>query len=185
MKPKDMDQKVGRAPMARRRYWRGAALLAVFVALGLSLAACGGGSPKASSSTSDSGSSGSNSSANATLNDALRFASCMRSHGVANYQDPTQSGNGPVTGNLGGVNTNSSAYQSAEQACEKYAPAGNAPSSPGGGGETKLLKYAECMRSHGVSSFPDPTNGELAIPPGLDPQGATYQAAAKACQSLE
>jgi hypothetical protein len=53
----------------------------------------------------------------------------------------------------------------------------------------RLLKAAQCMRSHGVPNFPDPTesNGGQAIGfhvSGIDPNSPQFQAAQKACRSL-
>jgi len=48
-------------------------------------------------------------------------------------------------------------------------------------------KYSACMRSHGVSNFPDP-NGQGAIEidssSGVNPQSPKFQSAQKACRSL-
>jgi hypothetical protein len=113
----------------------------------------------------------------------------MRSHGVTNYPDPTLSGNGgQASGNLPkSINTNSSTFQAAEQACQKYQPTNNAGSGQQGPNPAARLKFAECMRSHGVTNFPDPSsNGETVLPSGsgIDVQSPTYQAAAGACHSL-
>jgi hypothetical protein len=73
-----------------------------------------------------------------------------------------------------------------------------APSSTGGSSQsestvlTRLLKYSECMRSHGLNDFPDPTTGpsgvSLNVRAGrgsdLRPNSPQFQAAQKACQSL-
>jgi hypothetical protein len=70
-----------------------------------------------------------------------------------------------------------------------------APSASGSspGTMTKLLAYAECMRSHGVSDFPDPTpnpggsGGGFNLNGGsgdLNPSNPTYKSANGACQSL-
>jgi len=57
----------------------------------------------------------------------------------------------------------------------------------------KMLAYAQCMRDHGVASFPDPvTDGQGHIGlqiqagpgTGLDPNSATFKAADDACHSL-
>jgi hypothetical protein len=52
-----------------------------------------------------------------------------------------------------------------------------------------LVKYSACMRANGAPSFPDPVNGrlQLQVKKGgdLDPASATFQAAQKACKSLE
>ena len=46
-----------------------------------------------------------------------------------------------------------------------------------------LLKLAECMRSHGVSNFPDPSpnGGGLAIPSTINTQAPAFQSAQNAC----
>lgn len=43
------------------------------------------------------------------------------------------------------------------------------------------LDFSRCMRSHGVSSFPDPG---ARLPAGLDPRSPAFQAAQQACHSL-
>jgi hypothetical protein len=52
----------------------------------------------------------------------------------------------------------------------------------------KLERYAQCMRSHGVESFPDPVNGQLPLRVtkggDLDPNSPQFQSAQRACQSL-
>jgi hypothetical protein len=48
----------------------------------------------------------------------------------------------------------------------------------------KALKYSECMRSQGISNFPDPNSGggiQLGSNSGIDPQSLQFQAAQKAC----
>src|SRR5262245_37365524 len=72
-------------------------------------------------------------------------------------------------------------------------PAGGAQGGGAGaaGGDTssQLVKYAQCMRSNGLKSFPDPVNGrlQLRVTKGgeLDPTTPKYQAAQKACQALQ
>jgi hypothetical protein len=55
---------------------------------------------------------------------------------------------------------------------------------------TSLDKLAACMRSHGITQFPDPTNGgktlRLQVGPGqaLDPSSPRYQSAQAACARL-
>lgn len=47
------------------------------------------------------------------------------------------------------------------------------------------IAYAACMRSHGVSDFPDPnSNGTLLLPQGADLSSPQFQSAQQACQSL-
>ena len=54
---------------------------------------------------------------------------------------------------------------------------------------TRALEYAQCMRSHGVTNFPDPTvSAERHWPvqhhtsSGINPNSPTFQAASRACQ---
>jgi hypothetical protein len=46
-------------------------------------------------------------------------------------------------------------------------------------------EYAQCMRKHGVPSFPDPVDGHIQLQPGssIDPSSPQFQAASKACQA--
>lgn len=47
------------------------------------------------------------------------------------------------------------------------------------------LAYAECMRSHGVPTFPDPTpGGGLVIPSSVDPSSPAFRGAQAKCQKL-
>jgi hypothetical protein len=58
---------------------------------------------------------------------ALKFAACMRAHGITNFQySPPQAGH---VGGLGapGTSINSTQFRSALQACRKLQPSGNGP----------------------------------------------------------
>jgi hypothetical protein len=73
---------------------------------------------------------------------------------------------------------------------------GDSPSSPSAGatgagagnahstGSVRLVQFAKCMRSHGLTGFPDPTaQGTFLLPKGMSgtPQ---FQSADQACRSL-
>ena len=114
----------------------------------------------------------------------------MRSHGVTNFPDPTQNSNGQFSGSVssgsGGVDPNSPTFQAAQQACQKYQKNNTTPAQQAQH-QAQLLKYAQCMRSHGVPNFPDPTStGGFDLGPslGINPQSSTYKTAESACQSL-
>jgi hypothetical protein len=49
----------------------------------------------------------------------------------------------------------------------------------------KALKFSECMRSNGITNFPDPTSSggiHISSNSGIDPQSPQFQAAQKACR---
>lgn len=51
----------------------------------------------------------------------------------------------------------------------------------------KFLAYARCMRSHGVSHFPDPTTKGgigIVLPHSMNLHAPSYEAADRACQAL-
>lgn len=123
----------------------------------------------------------------------LKFAECLRSHGLPNFPDPSSDGTFHITSS-NGVTPGSPQFQAAEKSCRKFMPNGGAAPSPAQQARmlAQLLKYSECMRSHGVTEFPDPQsiNGRVGFSitasPGseLDPNNPQFQAADKACESL-
>ena len=188
-------QKSPRTLRSGRRPWRSAVLL--LVALGLGLAACGGGSPNASSNPtslaisgcSPSGCSSPGASAAAEAI-AVKFSGCMRSHGVTDFPDPTVGSNGlPSWGPTPNVNGGAPAYEAAQQVCKKDLPS-LAPrtSAEKATANAAALKYSTCMRSNGVPDFPDP-NGQGLIQINatgtLEPSSPQFQKAQTACKSLE
>jgi hypothetical protein len=127
-----------------------------------------------------------------TYNKILKYAECMRAHGVRNFPDPTQAGNGvslSVSGSVGsGLDPNSPQFQSAQRACQSLLPQGGAGGPTSAQARQQALAFSQCMRSHGVPNFPDPQfNGNrvgIRISPGtgLDPSSPTFQQAQQACQ---
>jgi hypothetical protein len=160
-------------PRARRP----AGVLAVTVGIALLTAACGG-----STSTSAGGSSSTG--ASTAHQEELAFAQCMRTHGVPNFPDPDSNGFFGITG---GINIHSPQVQAAQTACRHLLPANyfQPPSHAQQQQDARqALKFAQCIRSHGVPGFPDPdSSGLLQVSPGMDrlPQ---YQTAYQACRSL-
>jgi hypothetical protein len=80
-------------------------------------------------------------------------------------------------------------------ACGSSAPAGTSTGSSGANNTAanaqKAVKFAECMRSNGVSQFPDPsasgklTIDEVANGSSLDPSAPAFKQAIGACRNLE
>ncbi len=90
----------------------------------------------------------------------------MRVHGVPNFPDPTSVGAGVQFLGGAGVNTQSPAFASAQNACQKLLPGGTP--GPGSYSATQIkqgVKLAACMRAHGLKSFPDPTDSAPSGPP--------------------
>jgi hypothetical protein len=118
----------------------------------------------------------------------------MRSHGVPNF--PDLGGNGMriaasgQTISVNGSSFSASAFSLARQRCQRFLP--HTSASPGQAAQHRQLglKFARCMRSHGVPNFPDPkampgsgANQAARLPgvTGQELQSPDFQAAAKAC----
>lgn len=91
----------------------------------------------------------------------------MRTHGVANFQDPHAHTNGnqvQVTVYVDPAITVSPNYKSAQTACAHLMPGvlnGPTPAQQHAR-EGAILAFAKCMRQHGFPRFPDPTSqGQL------------------------
>jgi hypothetical protein len=200
-----------------RRHGRRIATLAAFAALGVAAAGCGGGSPSAgvaqlattattatttgandafgagSGGGGPSTSSGKKGQASVRIRVggdrklALRYAQCMRSHGVTNFPDPASDGSFSFSGSPKDMPS----FQAADQACRKLLPAPEPPS-PAQMAEMRkqALKFAGCMRSHGFPQFPDPTFSDGGIQmrlnknAGMDPSSPRFQRAQQACKSF-
>jgi hypothetical protein len=85
----------------------------------------------------------------------LAYSACMRSHGVPNFPDPSSGGGIHLT--VGSINPFSPSVKSAQARCHKLLPGGGPPQGVSEQQKERLVRTAECMRSHGVTGFPDPT----------------------------
>ena len=194
--------------LRRRTCWPVAAAL---LAAGL-IAGCGGSSgggvahintsashssdlgTSASSGCSAAGCSSSSASQRAEA-DALKYAGCMRSHGLTDFPDPTIGSNGLPSFTFNGSGDsadepNSPEFQSAQRACKNDLPnLGEQTPADQAAANAKALKYVACMRAHGEPDFPDPNgHGVIQISNAtgiLEQDSPQYQKAAHACQSLD
>ena len=162
------------------------ALCATGLILAVGLAACGSSS---SSGTSSDGTTG------AQFQARLNLAKCFRAHGL-NVPDPSPGG-GAAGG--GGVFRSLRQYSQAQvtaarQACQQYFaqafPRLNLSPAQQAQFRQQLVKFAECMRSHGVN-IPDPSTttggggfGFARQFGSVDRNSPAFQSAAKACASL-
>jgi hypothetical protein len=95
-------------------------------------------------------------------NGALAFSGCMRSNGIAAFPDPSSSAVLRKS-QIEQIAASNPRYPSAQTACAHLLPNGALP--PGDlvnqaalrGMERDALKFARCMRFHGVPGWPDYT----------------------------
>jgi hypothetical protein len=150
---------------------RTAAALIATAGLILLAAACGG-SPSATNS-------------GATMKShQVAFSRCMRSSGVTNYPDPNSSGVTPKESSQE-LGVSSSKFQSAQSSCQHLLPnGGNGPDQAEiQQVKAKGLRFAQCMRTHGVA-LPDPgSDGQIPDPAsvGLNQGSSSFEAANLAC----
>jgi hypothetical protein len=121
--------------------------------------------------------------------DAVRFAQCMRSHGVLNFPDPTS----PQAFKLSIASSEGSpAFQSAQAACMHVLPDGGPPSQSAAQRQAQTVAgraFARCLRSRGLANFPDPTSSgqithEMLANAGIDVHQPAVLQAADACVSV-
>lgn len=121
----------------------------------------------------------------------VKFADCMRGHGVPNFPDPGPSHEVPIS--------QAPAGQSAQKSCQHLLGNGLGSGPPSAQARAQLLQMSQCMRRHGVADFPDPRAGSppssltgyslilgtggyiLAIPSSIDPSSPRFKQAATAC----
>ncbi|HUO73352.1 MAG TPA: hypothetical protein VMU39_21460 [Solirubrobacteraceae bacterium] len=161
------------------------ALCLTGLTLAVGIGACGSSS---SSNTSTSAATG------AQFQARLNLAKCFRAHGI-NVPDPSPGGG--VAGGGGGIfralrNYSQAQVTAARQACQQYFaqafPQLNLSPAQRAQFQQQLVKFAQCMRSHGIN-VPDPsTNGNgfgfRRSFGSVDRNSPAFQAAMKACGSL-
>jgi hypothetical protein len=121
----------------------------------------------------------------------------MRSHGEPNFPDSavTVNPNGGVMFRLSkssGIDSSSPTFKSAMQACQSLVPHAANHAGASTGSTNQLLKYVQCMRTHGVPDFPEPNSqGQIMVEvtgganSDLNPSSPKFQAASQACRSLQ
>ena len=113
----------------------------------------------------------------------------MRSHGVTGFPDPQQAGNGvELTLKKGsGPTPDSPVFQKAQSACRKYQPGGGKPQQLSPQMQQQMIRYAQCIRTHGVPNFADPqfSGGGVRMQfKGTGPGNPGFERAQRACQSI-
>lgn len=140
--------------MSRRRR---PLVLTTLVAVSLLAAGCGAGSPQVATVASTTTGSTPTTQTGAS---PIVFAHCMRSNGLSNWPDAGK----PTPQQLG---VSLSQFDAALSACRHLLPNGGVEQQTAQQRQTQLadeLSFARCMRSNGVTRFPDPTaQGELTV----------------------
>ena len=166
--------------------------LALAGLIGLVSAGCGS---NASSNTGTASSTGAASSAGRTgsgadrklskQEKAVKFAECMRANGVPHFPDPDPKGDYNF-----GVDVTPAVFTKAVDACKALKPPGALSGKRTPEQQSASLRFAQCVRDHGVKDFPDPVNGEplintYKIPSANKPGGmAILNAATAKCGSV-
>jgi hypothetical protein len=150
------------------------------------VAACGGSGKKATSGNSPGG--------KITVQALDKFAACMRHNGVLNFyfapygSSPSSQTELSLRGYLvPGVSPKTLAFTSAIKACHSVDPVGPPPAASRQQFES-ALHLAECMRTHGFPTYPDPTevNGRLTeqpLPSSIDQNSPQFTKAQDTCNS--
>ncbi len=154
-----VNDSASREPGLRPPWMRAARVAAVSTIIApaaLLVAACGG-SPSSASSAGSPGAGG-----QATSGVAVAYSRCMRSHGIPDFPDPGS--NGQISKQaIIQLGVSGSRLQTAQRACQALWPY-QAPTQAQQRQElADDLKFAQCMRSHGVPEFPDPTSSGAQV----------------------
>lgn len=172
-----------------KRRLRQSIVLTLLALIGLISAGCGSNAP---SETDTASSSGTASSADASVtkkvtdqDKAVKFAACIRGHGVPHFPDPDAKGDFVF-----GIDVTPAVWRKAVDACKALEPPGALSGKRSPKQQSAALRFAQCVRENGVKDFPDPANGEplidtTRIPSSNRPGGMTIlNAATHKCRSL-
>ena len=154
-------------------------LTAVLAGLALTVSGCGGSS-----------SPGAGGSSATVFTKFLAYSRCMRSHGISNFPDPTTSPGGGIAIQVNGgpgsdLNKNNPTFKAANQACKSIEGGGTSGIPQQSSQKIAAeVKWARCMRSHGLPSFPDPNNQGVFDRSKFDESTPAFTSASTACHSL-
>ncbi|TAK68526.1 MAG: hypothetical protein EPO13_10475 [Actinomycetota bacterium] len=110
----------------------------------------------------------------------LKFAQCMREHGI-DMADPEVGSDGRLKITLNGKPGQN--LDAAQAACKDLLPTQPDGGGPGPAQDENMLKMAQCMRENGVAAFPDPQSGGGILDETVmkDPD---FEAARDKCEKL-
>jgi len=117
------------------------------------------------------------------LDQGIRYAQCMRGHGLPGYPDPEVLNGGDVR--IRGIDKNTvdaTVLGAALQACRSLQPV---LSDADRAQKMAASRYeAQCMRAHGVDDYPDPDPDGHADLPDSVRENPRFDAAKSACRDL-
>jgi hypothetical protein len=174
-----------RSRPARAPSRRPVSLVAAVVLVGVVIAGCGSGSHVASLTTTHTTKTTPAPGTVSQYTSALEYARCMRRHGETDFPDPSNPG-GFSTAALNALNTQSHQFIAASTVCQRLLPNDGQPTPA----ElqvtiTNALRFARCVRAHGVN-FPDPgiSGDNITINMNdFDPSSPQYLRAAQICKT--
>jgi hypothetical protein len=114
----------------------------------------------------------------------------MRSHGISDFPDPTTlPGGGFAFSTQGGpgsdLSPNNPTFKAADQACRGLLPGGQQTQTSSDSHISTEVRWARCLRSHGVPSFPDPNSQGAFDSAKFNDDSPAFKAASKACNSVQ
>ena len=149
-------------------------VLSMMLAAGAMLTACSSGASQHPAGSPGPAQGGSPDSQTAAI------VQCYRAHGDPGFPDPVYD---PADGRWHFAISPGSAPQSTRQACQHLFPSANASPPVPQAQFQQLVRLAQCLRQHGVPTWPDPDpEGAFALPPSLLTKTPAYEHAVQACQ---
>lgn len=173
--------------VSRLRWVRAGAghMVVGIAAIALTVSACSGGSRSHAASTPKPSGLAAPEPQSINMSVSIKYSECMRMHGVSNFPNPGPGGSIMLSPAIAG----SPFYATASKTCQPLSSHAlsampGIPANP-----ADALRYAKCMRAHGVPKFPLPSakqgfniNGQDL---GVNLNGPVYKAALSACQRYD
>jgi hypothetical protein len=156
----------------------GAGLVVVLLLAGLAGCSASGGSAGATTTTSG------QQAAAAVWRELVR---CARANGMPNLPDPQIDSNGRASFPNGTPKPTTSVRRACQSIYDRLPASARGDEERPPADMQALLRYARCMREHGVADFPDPdAQGFFRAPAGAtDPNSPVFKRAMQACRQLD
>jgi hypothetical protein len=112
---------------------------------------------------------------------------CARANGMPNLPDPQIDSNGRADFPNGTPEPPASVRRACQSIYDRLPPSARGEQARPPADMQALLRYARCMREHGVADFPDPdAEGNFRAQAGAtDPKTPRFQGAMQACRQLD